>query len=76
MEDERLLNADELARKLGVSKRAIWLWKDAGKIPAPVRPGGRLCKWRLTEICQWIADGCPPCRPAATGPRRMGGTAR
>jgi excisionase family DNA binding protein len=61
MNDEHLLNVTEFAAKVGASKRAIWLWKDAGKIPAPLHLG-RLVRWRASDVEKWIADGCPSCR--------------
>jgi predicted DNA-binding transcriptional regulator AlpA len=41
---------------------ASW-WRDhaAGRIPAPVRLGGRTL-WRVQELREWVADGCPPRR--------------
>jgi len=68
MESERLLDASEVAVRISVSRRTVWLWKDAGRIPAPIRVG-KLCRWRLSDITRWIEEGCPSCRPAPSGPR-------
>lgn len=56
-----LMRDDDLAKLLGVSKRTIWRMLSAGLIPSPIRLGGST-RWRLAEILDWIARGCPPCR--------------
>jgi len=66
-----LLSVKDVAHKLGTSTRFVWGLRDAGKLPAPIKLG-RLCKWRLSDIEEWIAQGCPTCRPAAQGPRSKG----
>jgi excisionase family DNA binding protein len=53
-----LVRADEVARMMGVSERTLWRLLSAGKIPQPVRIG-RSTRWRLAEIREWIAGGCP-----------------
>ena len=57
-ESSPLLSANDLARRLNVSRRSIWRWRSAGKLPAPVVVG-RLIRWRRDEIERWIAAGCP-----------------
>jgi predicted DNA-binding transcriptional regulator AlpA len=44
---------------LGLGIRTIRTLDAAGKLPAPVRIGGRVL-WSVREIRQWIAAGCPP----------------
>lgn len=53
-----LLNVDELAGTLGVSKRTAWRLDASGRVPNAIRIGG-LKRWRRDEIIDWIADGCP-----------------
>jgi predicted DNA-binding transcriptional regulator AlpA len=54
-----LVTALELARLLHVSLRTLWRLSSASLIPEPVRLGGTV-RWRLDEIKNWIAAGCPP----------------
>jgi predicted DNA-binding transcriptional regulator AlpA len=54
-----LIDADEVARRLGVSTRTVWRLNSARKLPRPVTLG-RSKKWRPEEIGRWVAAGCPP----------------
>lgn len=52
-------NASEAARLCGVS-RAHWFKMHAmGKVPAPVRLGPRVPRWRFDELRAWLDAGCP-----------------
>lgn len=53
-----LIRADEVARLMGVSERTLWRLLSAGKVPKPLRIG-RNTRWRLAEVRDWIAGGCP-----------------
>ena len=53
-----LITAVELARLLQVSTRTLWRLRSGGQLPEPVRFAGTV-RWRLSEIKNWIADGCP-----------------
>tara|TARA_R110002073_G_scaffold149534_14_gene303345 strand:+ start:5673 stop:5921 length:249 start_codon:yes stop_codon:yes gene_type:complete len=53
-----LVNARELAKLLSVSERTLYRLKSAGELPAAVVLGGSV-RWRLSEIRQWIDEGCP-----------------
>jgi len=64
-----LITADELARRLAISKRSLWRLRSAGCLPPPVRLGGAV-RWRLEEIKKWIADGCPAPRARDNDSRR------
>jgi predicted DNA-binding transcriptional regulator AlpA len=56
-----LLAAAEAARLCGVSEASWYRLKAAGKLPAPVKLGGRVL-WRREELCRWCAAGCPDLR--------------
>jgi len=56
-----LLKAETLAELLSVSKRTVWRWKSAGKLPKPVTIGASV-RWRQEDINQWIALDCPNLR--------------
>lgn len=53
-----LVNAVEAARICGVSRTTWFKLRAAGRIPSPVRLARRVL-WRVEELHQWIAAGCP-----------------
>lgn len=57
-EDCRLLCAQDLAERLGVSRATLHRWNAGGRVPQPVRIG-RTVRWPLDEIKSWILAGCP-----------------
>ena len=57
-----LLDYKGVASMLAVSVRTVWRWRDAGKIPPPVRMGRRTLRWRLADLESWIAADCPDLR--------------
>jgi predicted DNA-binding transcriptional regulator AlpA len=54
----KMLTAADLCGMLSTSIRTVHRLNSAGKIPAPVRIGGRP-RWRRDEIIAWIDAGCP-----------------
>lgn len=53
-----VVDARRLAVMLCAGIRTVRTWDAAGKIPAPVRIGGRVV-WRVSEIHDWLDAGCP-----------------
>jgi len=53
-----LITAEELAGLLQVSIRSLWRLRSAGQIPPPIRLR-KVVRWRLVEIEDWLAKGCP-----------------
>lgn len=53
-----VVTARQLAIMLQVSKRTLFRMRSAGRLPAPLRVGG-VVRWRLADVRNWIADGCP-----------------
>jgi excisionase family DNA binding protein len=53
-----LISASQLADILSVSERTLYRLKSIGQLPMPIVLGGSV-RWRLTEIREWIAQGCP-----------------
>jgi predicted DNA-binding transcriptional regulator AlpA len=51
------LRLDELAKALGVSRRAIERERAAGRFPKPDMTMGRMPLWRPETIHQWIEGG-------------------
>lgn len=57
-EDDRLekyafINATQLAKLLGISKRSLYRLKSSGKLPRHLEFGGSV-RWRLDDIREWI----------------------
>jgi predicted DNA-binding transcriptional regulator AlpA len=57
-QDALLTDIKGLAKMLGRSERAIWRDHSAGRVPEPIKLGG-MTKWRVAEIREWVAVGCP-----------------
>ena len=55
-----VVDARRLARLLCAGIRTVRTWDAAGKLPAPLRIGGRVV-WRVDEIRAWLVAGAP-CR--------------
>jgi predicted DNA-binding transcriptional regulator AlpA len=53
-----LIDGDKYAQLMSVSPRTIRRLADAGHGPKPVRVG-RCLRWRLDEVADWLAAGCP-----------------
>ena len=53
-----LITVNELAHLLGISARTVWRLLSSGEMVEPVRFGKNV-RWRLEEVRQWIAAGCP-----------------
>lgn len=53
-----VVDARRLARLLCSGLRTVRTWDTAGKLPAPIRIGGRVV-WRVSEVRAWLAAGAP-----------------
>jgi predicted DNA-binding transcriptional regulator AlpA len=53
-----VVDARRLAAMLCAGLRTVRTWDAAGKLPAPVRIGGRVA-WRVDEIRAWLDAGAP-----------------
>ena len=63
-----LIDKKTLAYLLQVSQRHVARLVDVKGIPEPVRLG-QVIRWRLTEILEWIDDGCLTLRVLSTSRR-------
>jgi excisionase family DNA binding protein len=54
-----LIDTSTTAKLLNVSHRTLDRLADEKAIPQPVRISGRLVRWRLAELLEWIEEGCP-----------------
>lgn len=61
-----MYDVHDVATLLKASTRHVRRRADAGQMPRPVHIG-RLIRWPQADIDQWIADGCPSCRPTKKG---------
>ncbi len=54
-----MVEAAKAARLCGISRATWYANRKAGKVPKPVRLGGRVL-WRVDELQAWVTAGCPP----------------
>ena len=55
MEHERWVTVDDVAIHLGVTRDSIYRWMNKKKLPA--HQVGRVWRFRLTEIDEWVRSG-------------------
>jgi excisionase family DNA binding protein len=48
--DVAVINVSEVAELLGVNSRTIWRLCQRGELPAPIRLGPRILRWRLADL--------------------------
>jgi predicted DNA-binding transcriptional regulator AlpA len=56
--DTLLIPADVAGPMCGRSEASWWRDHAVGRVPAPVKLGGRTL-WRVQELRAWVAAGCP-----------------
>ena len=56
MESEKLLTADEVAAVLNVSRKSVYKWAEAGRLPF-IRLGGRVVRFDPGAVRQFIESG-------------------
>jgi excisionase family DNA binding protein len=54
-----LLTVREAAALIGVSRATFWKLHSQGRVPLPLRLGGRVVRWRKGEVEAWVKAGCP-----------------
>jgi prophage regulatory protein len=50
MADVAVVSVREVAELLGVNARTVWRMAQRGEIPAPIRLGERIVRWRLSDL--------------------------
>jgi hypothetical protein len=60
--DDAAVAVDAVALTLACSARHVWRMSDAGLMPAPLALG-KLRRWRVGTLRDWLRRGCPPVRP-------------
>lgn len=53
-----LLTVDEVAARLGVSRKTVLRENLRGHLPQPLRIG-RCLRWSAQELSLWVTHGCP-----------------
>lgn len=70
--DVAVINVREVAELLGVNTRTIWRLCQRNELPAPIRLGPRILRWRLADLREHLdrkADGDIAGSRAASGGR-------
>lgn len=63
-----MYDVGDIATLLKASNRHVRRLADSGRMPRPLHIG-RLVRWRIAEVDEWLAAGCPSCRPTKGGAR-------
>jgi prophage regulatory protein len=50
MADVAVVSVREVAELLGVNARTVWRMAQRGELPAPIRLGERVVRWRLSDL--------------------------
>ena len=64
----KLLDVNQVAELLNISKRTAEYWQASGRLPGFVRVYGHR-RWRSDVLARWIRGGCPAlevCRSTQT----------
>lgn len=64
-QQDRLIPLSEVSRLLGISKTSVWAHVRSGLLPAPLKFGPRMSRWRLSDINAVIARAEEAGRDAA-----------
>jgi len=54
-----LITPDQAAAMLGLSPRSLARWVGEGNFPAPYRLSPRRCRYRRSEVREWIESRRP-----------------
>lgn len=58
MTETILFTPTETARQLRIHPKTLYVWDEAGLIPAPVKVGKRK-RWNREELLAWVRAECP-----------------
>ena len=51
---DEYIHAEQLIKKLHITRKTLWEWIRKGNIPKPARIGERTLVWKIKEIEDWI----------------------
>lgn len=57
--DEQVLDAEEVAKRLGCSKKTVLRLVASGEFPAPIKVTGNRTGWRKSDFENWVATRPP-----------------
>ena len=57
--DTRIIRANELSERLGISRTSLWRWERQGRIPKKRDIGPNVSGWLESEIEEWFASTDP-----------------
>ena len=63
--EERWVNAEEVAKHLGVRRESVYRWIDKKGFPA--YRAGRLLRFKLSEVDEWVRKGDQQSKKAVGG---------
>lgn len=63
--EERWVNVEEVAKHLGVRKESVYRWIDKKGFPA--HRAGRLLRFKLSEVDEWVRKGDQQSKKAVGG---------
>ena len=70
MPTEPWVSVDDVSKHLGVAKDSVYRWIDHKALPA--HKIGRLWKFKLSEVDDWVRSGGAAARRQTTGERSKG----
>lgn len=53
LRDDELINADQFAALIGISKRQLYRWMQSGDVPAYDLKIGQTCRWKVSSVKAW-----------------------
>lgn len=57
-----MLDTKDMATFFGLTPAKVHQLISSGRIPLPMRLGlGRVVRWSVLELLDWVAAGCPKC---------------
>lgn len=55
-----LIDGKATAKLLNIAHRTLYRLLSMGAMPEPVKLVGKMKRWRLAEILEWVDSDCPP----------------
>lgn len=56
IQQERLLQAKEVAHICGIGVSTVWRSSKLGSMPKPIKVSANTTRWKLSEVNEWLAD--------------------
>lgn len=59
MPNPDLLTVRDVARRLNIGTRTVWRYCATGDLPAPIRLGKRVVRWKAADIERFVEEMAP-----------------